>query len=591
MFYVIPYNVSLKFKEANMKKNWLYVGLVLCILVTTLHARSTLPKRWVYVSSNLYVNENVQQLEQLLRRAQKAGYNGILFTDYKTFTWWQLDDAKRWRKNAQKLRSITKELQMELVVCVFPFGYAGSLLWHDVNLAAGMPIRKAPLRAVGRHLEPAPTAQIINGSFEEYKNHRVLHYNFQDDVGKGSFIDHEIKKDGKVSIRFENVGDINEHGHGRISQEVKVLPWQQYRIRVWMKTENLTGGEIKLIVLADGRVLQWQHLQVTQGDRLRYVKQVRNLTADWVQQCVTFNSLDNNKVLVYVGTWGGQKGKIWWDNLQIETVPALNILRRESLPIEVIGANGTSYEQGLDYEPIIDPRLGKLQWAGSYDTHHEAPRITLTEKTRIKLDETVFLSCYHPTLVYDGQVNCSLSEPKVFELCRQQVEQTEDALQPDGYLMSHDEIRCAGWEPAQTKEFKSSGRLLAYNIKTCYRIICNTVPGKPVYLWSDMFDPHHNAHENYYLVNNTLEDSWEGLDNDIIIMKWGGGERARPGLKFFAERGHSQMIAAYYDSDVQSNARMWKEAIKEIPDISGVMYTTWQNDYSNLEKFASVWWN
>lgn len=30
---------------------------------------------------------------------------------------------------------ILPELEMELVVCVFPFGYAGSLLRHDVNLA------------------------------------------------------------------------------------------------------------------------------------------------------------------------------------------------------------------------------------------------------------------------------------------------------------------------------------------------------------------------------------------------------------------------------------------------------------------------
>jgi hypothetical protein len=105
-----------------------------------------------------------------------------------------------------------------------------------------------------------------------------------------------------------------------------------------------------------------------------------------------------------------------------------------------------------------------------------------------------------------------------------------------------------------------------------------------------MFDPHHNARENYYLVNNTLENSWEGLDKDIIIMKWGGGEIARPGLQFFSDRGHRQMIAAFYDSNVESNSRMWRQAMKDIPKISGIMYTTWQNDYSELEEFASVWW-
>jgi len=54
--------------------------------------------------------------------------------------------------------------------------------------------------------------------------------------------------------------------------------------------------------------------------------------------------------------------------------------------------------------------------------------------------------------------------------------------------------------------------------------------------------------------------------------------------------GHSQMIAAFYNSNVESSRRMWRQAMKDIPHISGVMYTTWQNDYSKLEEFASTWW-
>ena len=140
---------------------WLLLAVVICLAAGGVRADGEMSKQWVYVSSNLYVNENVGRIEELLRRAQKAGYNGVLFTDYKTFTWWQLDDAERWKRNAGKLREITTELEMELVVCVFPFGYAGSLLWHDVNLASGMPIREAPLVAVGDELRSVETAEIV----------------------------------------------------------------------------------------------------------------------------------------------------------------------------------------------------------------------------------------------------------------------------------------------------------------------------------------------------------------------------------------------------------------------------------------------
>ena len=585
--------IKMNLKGAIGRTTWTGLLFILMLSLPTAasQARQHFSKRWVYVSSNLYVNDNVGHIERLLQRAHKAGYNGVLFNDYKTFTWWQLEDAPRWRTNAQRLREVTRTLNMELVVCVFPFGYADPLLWHDVNLASGMPIKQAPLLRVGNELKPVQTAALRNGSFEEFNNDQALHFAFQDDPGKSSFIDHEIKKEGKTSLRFENLGDANPHGNGRICQNLKVRPWQQYRIRIWMKTEDLTGDEIKLLVLGGERTLQWQHLQVKSGDQYRYIRQVNQLTTDWVEQCVTFNSLENENVTIYAGVWGGRRGKIWWDDWRIESVPALNVLRRDSLPVKLAGADESVYEEGRDVEPIVDPDLGRLHWPGSYDTRHDAPEIRLTENTRIKPGQTVFLSCYHPALVYDGQVNCSLSDPKVFELCRKQIEHTEDALQPDGYLMSHDEIRCAGWEPDQIKTFNSSGELLAYNIKTCRQIIRDAAGNKPVYAWSDMFDPHHNARKEYYLVNNTLEGSWEGLDKSVVILKWGDDETAESGLKFFADRGHAQMIAGYYDSNVESNFKRWNTAMRDIANINGILYTTWQNEYTDIEKFASTWWS
>ena len=52
-------------------------------------------------------------------------------------------------------------------------------------------------------------------------------------------------------------------------------------------------------------------------------------------------------------------------------------------------------------------------------------------------------------------------------------------------------------------------------------------------IWSDMFDPHHNAVKDFYLVNGNLSGSWEGLPKDTIIMNWNSGKPA-PSLKHFA---------------------------------------------------------
>lgn len=547
-------------------------------------------KRWVYISNNLYVNENVPKIEEILRRAARVGYNGVLFADYKTFTWWDLGAADRWKKNAETLRRTTRELGLELNICVFPFGYAGSLLWHDPNLASGMPVKDAPLVARGGILAPEQTAAIRNGSFEEHKDNRALRYNFQDNPGESSFIDDKIVKHGSVSLRFEDVGKVNQHGHGRVNQEIDVKPWQQYRLRAWMKCENLTADDVKLLVLAGGRTLQWQALGVMQGNRFQHMQSFRNVTTDWIEQSVTFNSLDNTKVRLYLGMWGGKTGKIWWDDFRIDSVPTFNVLRRERLPLAVAGEDGTGYEEGRDFEKIVDPLMGTKPWPGSFDTRHEPPEIKLTANSRIKEGQRVLLSCYHPALVYSGQINCSMDDPRVFELCRLQMQKTKEALAPDGFFMSHDEIRCAGWEPEQIKRFKTSGELFAHNIRKCYEIAHTEGGGKPVYVWSDMYDPNHNAHADFYLVNNTIEGSWKGLDSDVIVMKWGGGKIARPGLEFFSKRGNKQMIAAYYDGNVKSNYDMWINAAEGIPNIIGTMYTTWGQNYGNMEEFADIWW-
>ncbi|HTH47648.1 MAG TPA: hypothetical protein VMB21_09080, partial [Candidatus Limnocylindria bacterium] len=107
------------------------------------------------------------------------------------------------------------------------------------------------------------------------------------------------------------------------------------------------------------------------------------------------------------------------------------------------------------------------------------------------------------------------------------------------------------------------------------------------YTWNDMFDPHHNAVPGpYYLVNGPITDSWTGLDQDIIIMQWNDGHRAES-LKFFADRGNPQILAGYYD-DSPDQVRRWLDSAKAIPGIRGVMYTTWQAHYDDLEKVAAI---
>ena len=87
-------------------------------------------------------------------------------------------------------------------------------------------------------------------------------------------------------------------------------------------------------------------------------------------------------------------------------------------------------------------------------------------------------------------------------------------------------------------------------------------------------------------MNGDLTGSWEGLEKDVVIVNWNSGKAAES-LKFFADRGHRQLIAGYYDGPL-ANTRQWLGKTKDIPGVLGVMFTTWKSDYSQLEAFAKM---
>ncbi|MBI3877602.1 MAG: hypothetical protein HY300_16860, partial [Verrucomicrobia bacterium] len=188
--------------------------------------------------------------------------------------------------------------------------------------------------------------------------------------------------------------------------------------------------------------------------------------------------------------------------------------------------------------------------------------------------------------VHDGQVMICPSEPKTISLLRDQARRVHAAWGAKGYMMSHDEIRVFNWCKACQDRGMDAGALLADNARTCVRLLREVNPGGKIYAWNDMFDPHHNAKNHYYLVRGDLKGAWDGLDKDVIIVNWNFDKR-RESLKWFAERGHRQIIAGYYDAGPQQIGA-WLDAAKGVPGVAGAMFTTWQRNFTDIEKFADV---
>ncbi len=260
-------------------------------------------------------------------------------------------------------------------------------------------------------------------------------------------------------------------------------------------------------------------------------------------------------------------------------------MRRVGCPIHVRSNDGSvEYEEGRDFQRWEDPYLGRVPYLGEFDDDHDPPLIHLTTKSRIADGDRLRVSFYHTVIIHEGQVCASLVADEVFSHLRREVERIDEYFKPKRYFMSHDEIRVAGWD--ELAKGRPAGQLLADNVRRCTQLIHEIRPDAQVLVWSDMFDPHHNAHDNYYLVQGTLADSWKGLDSSVGIVNWNGG-KARPSLAFFADRGHRQIIAGYYDGDVAKNVDQWNRSADGIKGVNGFMYTTWRKNYDALEAFAN----
>jgi len=528
------------------------------------------PDRWVYVSNGLGRDTDVSSVREIIKTASEHGLNGMVLSA-------GLDRlSRRSPENMQRLQEIKKicqEYDVEIIPIIFSAGYGGSVLGHNANLAAGLPVKEALFLVRGQkaRLMADPPVEIVNGGFEEFEGNQFKGYRFHDKPGQISFVDHEVVKSGKTSLRFEHFGELDpEHGHARVMQEIKVHPHRYYRFTCWVKTERVRGSFKVQVLTDDGRALAPYDPRVPE-------------TTDWRKVTMAFNSLDYDKVKIYAGLWGGKAGRVWLDDMNVEEIGLVNVLRRPGTPVTVTSEDGEIvYQEGSDYEHIVDPKL-RVSDAGG----HESPPIQIIPNGRISDGQRLRVSFYHSVAVNRGQVSACMSEPETYDIWREEARLLHQQLQPQKYLMSMDEIRAGGSCAACKERNMSMGEILGDCITKQVEILRGNNPKAEIYVWSDMLDPNHNAHGNYYLVDGNFTGSWKHVPKDLIIACWYHKKREES-LKFFSGLGFRTLAGAYYDGDTLDNPRDWLESLDRTPGAVGIMYTTWQRKYELLADFGDL---
>ncbi len=523
---------------------------------------------WIYTPVNFQVDADVDRFIELMRRGHEAGYNGVVVTDFKFGNLSHRPD--NYNANMKRARQQAESSGMELIPCVMPVGYSNSILQNDPNLAAGLPVTDCPFQVNGRQASIVSDS-LLEGSFEKEGNAKPVGWDWIDGWASSTSLDSATFRSGQASLRMHNFQSGQTDGNCRVVRSLAVTPHRQYRLILWTKSEALDADLIQFYATADGKRLSYQDAKVLEN-------------SDWTRHDIVFNSMEANEVSIYLGVWSGKSGTLWIDDVSLNEVGGINLLRRPGCPIQVADAiTGSVYEEGCDYVRWVDSKLGQVPYAGEFSEDHESPSITIAPQSRIRDGQSLKVSFYHTVIVHQDQVCCALAEEKLFELFRDQVRAIQKIWKPKTYFLQHDEIRVAGYDALAGD--RTAGRLLADNVRRCIELIRAESPASELVFWSDMFDPNHNAVDDYYLTNQTMKDSWLGLNSTAIIANWNHGNSAKS-LRWFDDRSHPQIIAGYYDSPVVQNVLDWKRATSGVAGIRGWLYTTWTNNYDDLEIFA-----
>ena len=544
---------------------WL-IAAVLLALPCSAGIAADYPCRWVYVSRGLRRDTDVAEIQKIVRTASEHGLSGMVLSAGLD----RLDrQSPEYFQGLEAIKKTCRENGVEIIPIIFSAGYGGSILADDRNLAAGLPVNDVPFGVQGHTatFQADLPVQIPNGGFEAFSGNRIDGCRFHDRPGETSFVDTETKRSGNASLRMENFTP--GPGHGRVMFEVAVQPHRCYRIRCHLKTEGLQP--------ADGL-----RIQVLAGERSLAPMQLRSeSTMDWRETVVGFNSLHFDKVRIYAGVWGGRSGRFWIDDIQIEEVALLNVLRRPGTPLVVRDASSdTVYEEGRDFAPVADGRL-------NFRFDHDGPPIEILPESRIRDGQQLRVSYYHGMAINDGQVTICMSEPKPYEIWNRQAELIQRHLAPKRWLLSMDEIRAGGSCQACKERGLTMAQILGDCITRQMQIIRRHSPDAEIYTWSDMLDPNHNARGDYYLVEGDYTGSWNYVPKDLRIVCWYHRLR-RESLKHFSDLGFQTLAGAYYDADTLDNPRDWLQALDETPGAQGIMYTTWQNKYDLLGPFGDL---
>ncbi len=556
----------------------IFGSFLLPFLLIPAFGQSGTPELWYFQSAYPDNSSDVSTIEAQIDKAFSYGYTGVAFWSSSfTFMGSSVFPAPN-VAYMQQLMSYAQAKGMKTMAQVAPYGYSDDALINNPNWAEGEHLAGSQfvVNASKTALVPVNSfGGLVNPGFE---SGLTGWFDFSDpNMGIDPSVSHSGTASGYVT---------NSSGLSRFHQVIKVTPWRQYHVSVWIKTANFHGfAQIEIYDPSSGITCFATPIQ-------------QQSTQDWTQLEFTFNSRGSSQPGLYFGVWGGSAGTIWFDDAFVEETSLVFVLRRPGTPLKAYNpANiATVFQEGTDFNPIADPKIASGAYYPINGFYHTPATVTLPSTTSLLPGQKVAIDYYAVMPVQPGgDVGMCLTETGAQNWLKQNAQSVVSNMPAKmNYLLSYDEMRHMDSCASCKAKNMTPGQLLAWHVTNTANLYKSLAPSASLYIWSDMFDPYHNAVNNYYYVEGSIAGSWAGVPANVTIMNWNLGNLTNSltwfsGLNSQQPTHYQQIIAGYYDSgDGAAAATQELQQAARIPGVKGLMYTTWGGDFSQLQAFATA---
>ena len=537
--------------------------------------------RWVHLSRVPETSADVVAITNVIATGAECGLNGVLWNagfDYLGL--W----PKAKRENLARVKAFCDEKGIAIVPMLWSVGYGvfcnfGVRDPDDINLAEGLPEIDVPYvrRGAKAVFTPGPNAEVeINGDFEKTvltpRGEFPDKWQALDTAGRFLVLDRSVSRNGMASVRLESFKD-SQDGQARLYLPgLKLKTDRHYVVTGWMKaSDDFAPREgLRVMAMQNGHVLLLSNVS-------------RKISGEWSKFTVPIHPCEEGEINLYIGVWGGRSGRLWVDDVHVVDVGIPGVLRRKGCPFTVRDAvSGRIYEEGRDYAPVahVETLLCPAE--------PKSLELTIPNGSAILEGTRLLVTGYSPVTVKDGaQCSTCMSEPRLYDLMRKSARDVWNALHPTTWFLTMDEVRMGGTCAACAARKTDMAHILGDCVTRAHGIIREISPTARVCIWSDMFNPVHNANRRVYYCKGSFENAWAYVPKDIVMVDWYGAKFGES-LPFWEKQGFSVIGATYYDAPLERRLVPDLRELGKRKNVIGAVYTTWRGDYGSLSSFGKL---